>query len=65
VTLWTGCIAGGLLKSQFERKVIAAGFNKVEVIWGKDMFSRAPQHSDAAKFGTLGVTLRAQKDGML
>jgi SAM-dependent methyltransferase len=61
VTLWTGCIAGGLLKAQLERKVMAAGFRDVEVIWGKDVFSGAPQHSDAAKFGTLGVTIRASK----
>jgi arsenite methyltransferase len=61
VSLWTGCIAGGLLKAQLERKVIAAGFSEIEVIWGKDVFSGAPQHSDAAKFGTLGVTIRASK----
>lgn len=61
VTLWTGCIAGGLLKAQLERKVAAAGFKDIEVIWGKDVFSGAPQHSDAAKFGTLGVTIRASK----
>jgi ubiquinone/menaquinone biosynthesis C-methylase UbiE len=61
VTLWTGCIAGGLLKTQLERKVAAAGFRNIEVIWGKDVFSGAPQHSDAAEFGTLGVTIRAKK----
>jgi ubiquinone/menaquinone biosynthesis C-methylase UbiE len=62
VSLWTGCIAGGLLKTQLERKVNAAGFKEVEVVWGKDVFGGAPQHSDAAEFGTLGVTIRAQKD---
>ena len=62
VTLWTGCIAGGLLKAQLERKVMAAGFKEIEVTWGKDVFSGAPQHSDAAEFGTLGVAIRAQKD---
>jgi arsenite methyltransferase len=61
VTLWTGCIAGGVLKAQLERKVAAAGFKNIEVIWGKDVFSGAPQHSDAAEFGTLGVTIRASK----
>lgn len=61
VTLWTGCIAGGLLKVQLERKVAAAGFKNIEVVWGKDVFSGAPQHSDAAEFGTLGVTIRARK----
>jgi SAM-dependent methyltransferase len=61
VALWTGCIAGGLLKAQLQRKVEAAGFKDIEVVWGKDVFSGAPQHSDAAKFGTLGVTIRALK----
>jgi len=61
VTLWTGCIAGGVLKAPLERKVAAAGFKNIEVIWGKDVFRGAPQHSDAAEFGTLGVTIRASK----
>jgi hypothetical protein len=42
VTLWKGCIAGGLLKVQLERKVNAAGFKEVKVVWGKDVFSGAP-----------------------
>ncbi len=50
---------GGLLKLQLEQKVMAAGFKEVEVVWGKDVFNGAPQHSDAAAFGTLGVTIRA------
>lgn len=62
VTLWTRCIAGGLLKLQFEQKVLATGFKELEVVWGKDVFSDAPQHSDAAKFGTLSVSIRAQRD---
>jgi len=61
VTLWTGCIAGGLLKVQLEQKVEAAGFKDIEVTWGKDVFSGAAQHSDAAQFGTLGVMIRAAK----
>ena len=61
VTLWTGCIAGGLLKAQLEQKVKATGFKNVEIMWGEDVFRDAPQHSDAAEFGTLGVTIRAQK----
>jgi SAM-dependent methyltransferase len=61
VSLWTGCIAGGLLKAILEKKVKDAGFQDVEVIWGEDVFAGAPQHSDAAEFGTLGVTIRARK----
>ena len=62
VSLWTGCIAGGLLKAQLERKVKAAGFKDFEVVWGEDVFSGAPQSSSAAEFGTLGVIIRAQVD---
>jgi hypothetical protein len=51
-----------LLKAQLERKVNAAGFKEVEVVWGKDVFSGAPQHSNDTEFGTLGVSIRAQKD---
>lgn len=61
VTLWTGCIAGGLLKVQLERMVAAAGFEDIEIVWGKDVFSGAPQHSDAAEFGTMGISIRAKK----
>jgi SAM-dependent methyltransferase len=63
VSLWTGCIAGGLLKAQVEQLVKAAGFKDFEVVWGADVFSGAPQSSSAAKFGTLGVTIRARKSG--
>jgi hypothetical protein len=41
--------------------VAAADFKDVEVVWGKDVFSGAPQHSDAVEFGTLGVTIRTSK----
>jgi len=61
VSLWTGCIAGGLLKAILEKKVKDAGFQDVEVMWGEDVFAGAPQHSDATEFGTLGVTIRARK----
>jgi ubiquinone/menaquinone biosynthesis C-methylase UbiE len=61
VSLWTGCIAGGLVKAILEKKVTDAGFKDVEVIWGADVFSGAPQHSDAAEFGTLGVHIRARR----
>ncbi|HET7088830.1 MAG TPA: methyltransferase domain-containing protein [Anaerolineae bacterium] len=61
VSLWTGCIAGGLVKAILEKKVKDAGFKDVEVIWGADVFSGAPQHSDAAEFGTLGVHIHARR----
>jgi len=38
-----------------------AGFLDFEITWRDDVFSGAPQHSSAAKFGTLGMTFRARK----
>ncbi|MGH2522681.1 MAG: methyltransferase domain-containing protein, partial [Anaerolineales bacterium] len=61
VSLWTGCIAGGLVKAALERKVKSAGFVDVEVLWGEDVFGDAPQSSSALEFGTLGVHVRARK----
>jgi SAM-dependent methyltransferase len=61
VALWTGCIAGGLLTAILTTKVKDAGFTDVAVMWGEDVFSGAPQHSDAVEFGALGVTIFARK----
>lgn len=61
VSLWTGCIAGGLLPDELEQAVYAAGFVDVEVITGADVFAGAPQHSNAAEFGTRGVGVRARR----
>jgi hypothetical protein len=32
-----------------------------EITWRADVFSGAPQSSDAAEFGTLGINFRARK----
>jgi hypothetical protein len=32
-----------------------------EITWRGDVFSGAPQSSDAAEFGTLGISFRARK----
>jgi hypothetical protein len=40
---------------------VAAGFVDFEITWRGDVFSRAPQSSSAANFGTLGITFRARK----
>lgn len=61
VSLWTGCIAGGLLGPELAALVSAAGFVEVAVIPGRDVFAGAPQHSNAAAYGTLGAGLRARK----
>jgi SAM-dependent methyltransferase len=60
VSLWTGCIAGGILAEELRALVIAAGFSDVEIVRGGDVFADAPQHSNAAAYGTraAGVTAR-------
>ncbi len=61
VSLWTGCIAGGLLVDELRGLLAAAGFRDVEIVRGLDVFSGAPQHSNAAAFGTRGVGIRARR----
>lgn len=63
VSLWTGCIAGGLLEAELAALFTGAGFADVEVTPGRDIFAGAPQHSNAAAYGTIGVGLRARRPG--
>ncbi len=65
ISLWTGCIAGGLLESELAELVSSAGFVDVEVIPGHDVFAGAPQHSNAAAYGTTSAGLRARKPAEL
>jgi len=41
--------------------VKAAGFVDFEISWRDDIYRDAPQQSEAAAFGTLGITYRARK----
>jgi SAM-dependent methyltransferase len=59
VDLWTGCIAGGLLEDELRELIARAGFVHVDILPGIDVFAGAPQHSNAAAFGTRGVGIRA------
>jgi arsenite methyltransferase len=61
VSLWTGCIAGGLLADELASLVAGAGFRDVEVRRGVDVFSGAPQQSNAAAFGTVGAGITGRK----
>ena len=61
VSLWTGCIAGGLSRGDLAALVAEAGFSEVQVLDGVDVFADAPQHSNAAAFGTIGAGIRARK----
>jgi hypothetical protein len=44
--------------------VLNAGFSDFEITWRGDIYRDAPQKTDAAAFGTLGVTFRALKPGV-
>jgi SAM-dependent methyltransferase len=59
VSLWTGCIAGGLLEEEIRDLLVGAGFRDVELIPGRDVFADAPQSSSAFAFGTRGLGVRA------
>ena len=41
--------------------VVAAGFVDFAIPWRADVFSGAPQSSDAAEFDTQGINIRARK----
>jgi SAM-dependent methyltransferase len=59
VSLWTGCIAGGLLADELRELIAGAGFTTVEIVPGGEVFAGAPQASNAAAFGTRGAGIRA------
>jgi SAM-dependent methyltransferase len=61
VSLWSGCIAGGLLEPELAAIVTRSGFVEVQLVPGLDVFAGAPQHSSAAAYGATGVGLRARK----
>ncbi len=61
VSLWSGCIAGGLLEEELEEFVTRAGFVDFEITWSAEVFDGAPQASNAAAYGTKGITFRAIK----
>lgn len=61
VSLWTGCIAGGLQRTELAALVADAGFTEVRILDGVDVFAGAPQHSNAAAYGTIGAGIRARK----
>jgi hypothetical protein len=39
----------------------AAGFTGFAILSRIDVYAGAPQHSSAAKFGTLGITFKASR----
>jgi len=61
VSLWTGCIAGGLLAEELLALIADAGFVDGVVVRGDDVFAGAPQQSSAAHFGTRGAGITARR----
>jgi SAM-dependent methyltransferase len=61
VSLWTGCIAGGLLADELRELIAAAGFTTVEIVPGGEVFAGAPQASNAAAYGTRGAGITARR----
>lgn len=61
VSLWTGCIAGGLLEEEIVALLEGAGFRGISIVRGADVFAGAPQHSNAAAYGTVGVGITAMR----
>jgi SAM-dependent methyltransferase len=61
ISLWTGCIAGGLLEDELHDLVASVGFRDITIVRGPDVFSGAPQASSAASFGTVGAGITARR----
>jgi len=61
ISLWTGCIAGGLLAAELREVIAGAGFTSVEIVTGGEVFAGAPQASNAAAYGTRGAGIRASR----
>ena len=59
VSLWTGCIAGGLLADELRELFAAAGFTRMEVEPSGEVFAGAPHASNAAAYGARGAGIRA------
>ena len=61
INLWSSCIAGALLDSEWRWLIDDLGFKDVR--WGMevDVFSGSQHESDAAEFETRGITFGAEK----
>ena len=61
VDLWSNCIAGSLLDSEWVPLLEAAGFTEIELSNETDVYSGSKHESDAREFDTRGVTVFARK----
>lgn len=61
IYLWTECVAGGLVESEYIEIVRRAGFRDSEVVARFDTFEGANVEEAAAMYGASGYNIRANK----
>lgn len=61
VDLWSNCIAGSLLDTEWLQLLTMTGFTDVEMSNEVDVYSGSKHESDAKEFDTRGVTVFARK----
>lgn len=61
VDLWSNCIAGSLLDSEWQQILEMTGFSEVAISNEVDVYSGSKHESDAKEFDTRGVTVFARK----
>lgn len=61
VHLWTTCVAGGLLREEYEQILRTAGFRNIRIMDAYDVFRDAPVASSAASFEAKGYNIYAEK----
>src|SRR5690606_36365911 len=61
VELWSNCIAGSLLDSEWPQVLEMAGLVEGKLSNETDVYSGSKHESDAAEFDTRGVTVFARK----
>lgn len=61
VHLWTTCVAGGLLETEYVEILQSVGFRNIQILDVYDVFGSAPVASSAAKFQAKGYNIYAEK----
>ncbi len=63
IYLWTECVAGGLVESDYVEIVRLAGFRHLDVVERFDTFKGAKSEEAAARYGARGYSIRGVKPG--
>jgi len=59
--LWTRCVAGATLHSDYNSVLMNSGFHNIEIQKSYDIFSEAPVHSFANRYKARGFNIYAEK----